>query len=312
MSHYVYKYVYNNEIIYIGKTDTNLIRRLKEHCKSGDNIDSKYWDKINKSDIYYCYANNKIMSDVIESELIRRYKPICNKAKMSDWSGIEFVEPKWYFFDKNIMNEVKTIKKTIKKTKTTYKTTKKVQELKQQVYSLNLELITKKYKFEREIEEMKKEIKDLKFYKKIFDERRDQVKKFCIKQDICGNVYDVESVYKDYLTYSDIINIYKSTEQDINYISTAYDEKQKLICKKIIYTDEYDNLIYEFQNSYKNRENGDVIFRKGIIYRSRDATTYYYKDTYKTLRFWDRIGSAFYKEIQKEDIKRNGYRNKKT
>lgn len=81
MSHYVYKYVYNDEIIYIGKTDASLTRRLKDHGKSGDNIDSKYWDKINKSDIYYCYANNNIMSDVIESELIRRYKPVCNKAK---------------------------------------------------------------------------------------------------------------------------------------------------------------------------------------------------------------------------------------
>lgn len=298
MSNYVYKYVYNNEIIYIGKTDKSLPRRLNQHGKNGDNIDSKYWDKINNSDIYYCYANNRTMSDVIESELIRRYKPICNKAKKSDWSGIEFIEPKWYFFDKNIMNEIKNQKiKT-----TTYKTTKKVQELKQQVYSLNLELITKEFKFEREIEEMKKEIKDLKAYKKIFDERRDQVEKFCIKQDICGNVYDVESIYKNYLTYSDIVNIYKSTDRDINYISTAYDEKQKLICKKIIYTDEFDELRYEFQNSYKMRKNGDVIFKKGIIYNCRNDTKYAYKDTYNVMRFWDRIGGAFYKQVVLKEV----------
>lgn len=63
------------------------------------------------------------------------------------------------------MNEIKNPK---------IKTTKKVQELKQEVYSLNFELITKKCEFEREINKMKKEIKDLKYYKGIFDERREQ------------------------------------------------------------------------------------------------------------------------------------------
>ena len=247
MSNYIYKYVYNNEIIYIGKTDTNLIRRLKQHGKNGDNIDSKYWDKLNKSDIYYCYANNKTMCDVIESELIRRYKPICNKAKKSDWSGIEFVEPKWYFFDKNIMDE-------IKKQKSYTKTSKREQELKQKELTMNFKLLSERYNLECEIKELKEEMEDLKLYKKIFDKRAMQVKNICAKKDFDGIVYDTESVYQNYLTYSEIVDVYRNTERDINYISTAFDEKQKLICKKIIYTDEYDNLMYEFQNSYKNRK----------------------------------------------------------
>lgn len=98
MSHYVYKYVLNGEILYIGKTDGVLSRRLKQHGRKGDNIASEYWDEINKCDIYYISCANNIMSDVIESELIRRYKPKCNKAKLSEWSGLPFEEPSWELY----------------------------------------------------------------------------------------------------------------------------------------------------------------------------------------------------------------------
>lgn len=297
MASYVYKYVYQDKIIYIGKTDTSLIRRLKQHGKNGDNIDSKYWDEINKSDIYYCYAANKIMSDVIESELIRRYKPVCNKAKKSNWSGIEFKEPVWYFFDKNIINELKKTKIIYKTSKKEQELKQKEQELKQREYRLNFKELSKKYNLECEIKEMKGEIEDLKKYKKLFDARATQVKEICAKKNLEGIVYDAESIYKNYLTYSEIIDLYRCSERVINYISTAFNEEQKLICKKIIYTDEFDELRYEFQNSYKDRKNGDIIYKKGIIYKSRNDITYTYKDTYKILRFWDRIGNAFYREI---------------
>ena len=102
MGHYVYKYVHNNEIIYIGKNDTDLYSRLRQHGKYGDNIPEEGWDEINNSDIFYCELPNAIMSDVVESELIRRYKPKYNKAKMSEWCGIGFVEPEWKkAFEKN-------------------------------------------------------------------------------------------------------------------------------------------------------------------------------------------------------------------
>lgn len=97
MSHYVYKYVLNDEIIYIGKTDAKrgLKSRLNAHAHSGDNIDSKYWGELKKATVYYCKLPNSVMADVVESELIRRYKPKCNKSKTSRWSGLDFVEPQW-------------------------------------------------------------------------------------------------------------------------------------------------------------------------------------------------------------------------
>lgn len=95
MGHYVYKYVLNDEIIYIGKCDSVLESRLNQHGKTGDNIDKKYWKDIKASDIYYCTLANATMSDVVESELINRYKPKCNTAKISDWDGLKLPEPNW-------------------------------------------------------------------------------------------------------------------------------------------------------------------------------------------------------------------------
>ena len=110
MGHYVYKYVLNNEIIYIGKNDTILSERLSQHGKIGDNITEEGWNDIKNSTIYYCVLANKTMSDVVESELIRRYKPKYNKAKMSDWCGLPFVEPQWikYTPEKTKKKYVKT------------------------------------------------------------------------------------------------------------------------------------------------------------------------------------------------------------
>ena len=105
MGHYVYKYVFNGEIIYIGKCDADLDQRLAQHGKQGDNIDKKYWDDINASDIYYCTLANATMSDVVESELINRHKPKYNTAKKSDWDGLKLPEPNWKKYYKKINKE---------------------------------------------------------------------------------------------------------------------------------------------------------------------------------------------------------------
>lgn len=105
MGNYVYKYVYKDEIIYIGKNDTDLTSRLNRHGRPGDNIPEEGWNEINNSDIYYCELANRIMSDVVESELIRRYKPRYNKAKVSEWGGLDFVEPKWIKYNKELLSK---------------------------------------------------------------------------------------------------------------------------------------------------------------------------------------------------------------
>lgn len=98
MGHYVYKYVKAGEIVYIGKNDTNLADRIYQH-----KLEEKFIPYAD-ADVYYIELANAIMSDVVESELIRRYKPKLNKAKMSDWSGIPFTEPDWKLFKERKRN----------------------------------------------------------------------------------------------------------------------------------------------------------------------------------------------------------------
>ena len=92
MGHYVYKYVHDGEIIYIGKNDTTLAARIDQHSR-----EEKFKPYLN-SEIYYVELANSIMSDVVESELIRRYNPKLNISKTSAWSGLDFPEPKWKLF----------------------------------------------------------------------------------------------------------------------------------------------------------------------------------------------------------------------
>ena len=110
--HSVYKYVLNGEIIYIGKSDSNLDMRLKQHGKTGDNITKEAWNEIKAADIYYIPLVNSIMSDVVESELIRRYMPKWNIAKKeTEWSGIPFQEPEWIKYIPKKDNAKRTIDK---------------------------------------------------------------------------------------------------------------------------------------------------------------------------------------------------------
>lgn len=95
---YVYQFVNDNEVLYIGKSDRSNFRRIIEHGKKQDNIPKEANEQINHADVYIFFCANNIMSDVVESELIRRYKPRYNKAKQSEWSGFDFPELKWIPF----------------------------------------------------------------------------------------------------------------------------------------------------------------------------------------------------------------------
>lgn len=87
--------------LYIGKNDTDLHSRLKCHGRPGDNIPKEGWDEINNSDVFYCILANSNMSDVVESELISRYKPKYNKVKKHLWSGLNYIEPIWIKYESN-------------------------------------------------------------------------------------------------------------------------------------------------------------------------------------------------------------------
>ena len=51
MGHYVYKYVLGDEVIYIGKNDTDLVSRINSH--NYDSLDARAQGDLQQAKIYY-------------------------------------------------------------------------------------------------------------------------------------------------------------------------------------------------------------------------------------------------------------------
>lgn len=75
----VYKYVYQNKIIYIGKTDSSLEARIYGHSK-----EDKFKPYLTDCEIYYIALRNSVETSVIEKILINKYRPILNIADKTD------------------------------------------------------------------------------------------------------------------------------------------------------------------------------------------------------------------------------------
>lgn len=90
--YYIYKYVINNEIVYIGQT-ANLENRIKQH----ENDKLKNLQAI----IYYFECNNKTAANSWEYNLINKYHPKYNIALKNENINIKIQEPKWIFYKEN-------------------------------------------------------------------------------------------------------------------------------------------------------------------------------------------------------------------
>lgn len=258
MGHYVYKYVYKDEIIYIGKNNTNLYDRLKNHGKPGDNIPEEAWEEINSSDIFYCELANSIMSDVVESELIRRYKPKYNRAKKSDWSGLGFVEPEWKKFeidkDKIIEKKDKTIKK------------------KDQQIDV-LRSVIEDYESERKLNKDWKSrylSLSMRYYSLLYNMEK--------KCELNEDAYSFKDICAWYKTKGTISGIFEAT---------AYDSNGKVISYKRIYTNTYGSLCFDFHQVGRRDYSG-------TIFNSKEDTT---KKNHKVLMGWINAGNNMYTKI---------------
>jgi len=84
MGHYVYKYVKNNDILYIGKNDTDLVSRINQHKKE------RKFLNINDADIFYVELSNKAETKAVEALLINYYKPPLNIRDKYDSCSLSF------------------------------------------------------------------------------------------------------------------------------------------------------------------------------------------------------------------------------
>lgn len=93
----VYKYIYKDSIIYIGKTDSSLKQRIKEHSK-----EEKFYKYLSDVKIYFIKLRNKAETSFMETYLINKYKPVLNVTDVYDGdSGINIDEPEWIEYSEN-------------------------------------------------------------------------------------------------------------------------------------------------------------------------------------------------------------------
>lgn len=106
---YIYKYVYNGEVIYIGKTNSSLKNRINSHSKEAK------FKKYNTAQVYCFQCKNRIETDIYEKYLINKYKPILNVAdKLPQKLDIIISEKEWVKYE-----EYTPIKKSVEKKQST-------------------------------------------------------------------------------------------------------------------------------------------------------------------------------------------------
>lgn len=108
MENGVYKYVFNNEVIYIGKSVSSFSARISAH-KS----ETKFKPYIKKGcDIYVCELPNPTETELIEKALINRYKPILNG--IDNYAGFSYLikveELNWEKYDNYLIRKEKLLK----------------------------------------------------------------------------------------------------------------------------------------------------------------------------------------------------------
>ena len=111
MKYYVYKYVVNDEIIYIGLTN-NIKRRVNEHA-SGEGIEAKFLPYLEDCIIYYHQCGNEVEMQSLEKILINIYKPILNIVDMQDGDSTIDIIIDWVEYKEEMADELDEIRTEI-------------------------------------------------------------------------------------------------------------------------------------------------------------------------------------------------------
>ncbi len=99
MPFYIYKYVENNEIVYIGQT-ISLYRRINEHKQNSDKLYNF------QGEIYYFECNNKTEMDSYEYFLINKYHPKYNTQYNNKELSLDIKEPTWIKYNPQLRNNI--------------------------------------------------------------------------------------------------------------------------------------------------------------------------------------------------------------
>lgn len=102
--HFVYKYLWNNRAVYIGKVDSDLYRRVEEHAR-----EEKFQPYLDTAEIFCIPLANQTETTFLELYLINKYKPILNVAvKYEGISNIHVQELDWIPYAKYLETKRRT------------------------------------------------------------------------------------------------------------------------------------------------------------------------------------------------------------
>lgn len=96
MHYFVYKYVCDGEVIYVGKTD-DIHRRVLEHA-SGQGLEEKFLPYLDCCDIYFHECANEVEMSALERLLINQYKPKLNVVDIQEGYSTVLLEVEWLYY----------------------------------------------------------------------------------------------------------------------------------------------------------------------------------------------------------------------
>lgn len=92
--HGVYKYEYEGQVIYIGKTTSSFSDRIVRHS-----YEEKFKPYLDKAVIYTCFVEDEYEADFFETALIAEYQPVLNVAKKKITTSRVHVDVEWEPYD---------------------------------------------------------------------------------------------------------------------------------------------------------------------------------------------------------------------
>lgn len=278
MPSYVYKYVLDEEIIYIGKTD-NIKQRILSHGKNGDNIPECGWPEINCATVYYARLANRVMADVVESELIHKYMPKYNKAKTSEWDGLDFQEPKWILFNKSDVNkeDVGSLKRQLER---------KSKELEHKEECIKIltkhlqELIDERRNLEKHCKENKCFVREMAI---MANRELEMFYEFLQKPALGDGEIDLENIFERY-----------RNGEMVNYVSETFYKNGQLASRKHVYKTASGSLRVSFIQSGEDREMDRTIF---------DCPKDKERKNKEFLKTISKRGGFLFRKVRMEDVK---------
>jgi predicted GIY-YIG superfamily endonuclease len=100
MRYFVYQYIHQGDVIYVGKTD-DIARRVKEHA-SGQGLEEKFLPYLETSDIYYHECSNEVEMNALERLLIHKYKPMLNVIDVQEGAVTFNLELDWVLYREHL------------------------------------------------------------------------------------------------------------------------------------------------------------------------------------------------------------------